>query len=95
MTPEQLRAAAKVMEAAAEGKKLESRFRGSANWKDASFPGFDWISNEYRIKVEPLKIPVRLFRHRLSSAIQPFNVLTPISPDWEPCSSAIDVEVRE
>jgi hypothetical protein len=53
MTPEQLRNAAAVMLAAAEGKPLESRPYGTKEWSTVTTPAWNWNSVEYRIKPEP------------------------------------------
>lgn len=93
MTPEQLREAARVMLAAADGKAIEVCMGKS--WVEIPEPEFAWGQCRYRIKPEPLRIPVRLYKHCTTSEIQPFNLLTPIPMGFEPVSSAVDIEVKE
>ena len=52
MTTEEARAAAKVMEAFANGKKVQ-RQGSDGLWEDCDMPFFNWFSNVYRIKPEP------------------------------------------
>ena len=52
MTREEARAAIKVMEAYANGKKIQ-RTDLDGNWFDCENPNFDWASFNYRIKPEP------------------------------------------
>ena len=58
MTREESRAAIKVMEAYANGKKIQ-RTDLDGNWFDCENPNFDWASFNYRIKPEPKYRPFR------------------------------------
>ena len=58
MTREEARAAIKVMEAYANGKKIQ-RTDLDGNWFDCENPNFDWASFNYRIKPEPKYRPFR------------------------------------
>ena len=52
MTTEEIREAAKVMEACANGKAIQ--YLGEYNeWMDAINPSFNWSNFDYRIKPEP------------------------------------------
>lgn len=42
-----------VMQAFAEGKKIEIRGRRSKEWSDIEDPSWDWVGFDYRIKPEP------------------------------------------
>lgn len=101
MTPEQLRSAAAVMLAAADGKKIEWRMRfGGINvWHDRE-PGeaapFDWDGFEYRIKPEPRKVRVQLFRHpEYPLTVRPYDTRLSRPPELEPCSDIVEIEVKE
>lgn len=75
MTPEELRDAAAVMLAAADGKQVQLRTRGvqySTEWKDCVCPNWNWHDFDYRVKPEPLECyvifdednhPTRALRH--------------------------------
>ena len=58
MTREEARAAIQVMEAYANGKKIQ-RTDLDGNWFDCENPNFDWASFNYRIKPEPKYRPFR------------------------------------
>ena len=58
MTREEARAAIKVMEAYANGKKIQ-RTDLDGNWFDCENPNFDWASFNYRIKPEPKYRPFK------------------------------------
>lgn len=58
MTREEIRAAAKVMEAYADGKKVQKQDINGL-WIDCDNPMFDWASFNYRIKTEPKYRPFR------------------------------------
>lgn len=101
MTPEQLRVAAKVMEAAAEGKAIEYRSRGvNGQWFEGH-PAFDWYECEYRVKPEPVWIDVALYRNKVNrSTIEPFKVMdiknSPAGQEqWELISDQTRILVRE
>lgn len=51
MTKEETRIAAKVMEAYADGKKIEY-LTGNHEWVDCPTPIFNWNANKYRVKLE-------------------------------------------
>lgn len=52
-----------VMQAAKEGKKIESKRNlltdPSSKWSDCDNPWWDWVHNDYRVKDEPAG-PIRL-----------------------------------
>ena len=52
MTTEETRKAVKVMEAYANGKKIQY-LDNNNKWIDAHNPVFDWYNYDYRIKPEP------------------------------------------
>ena len=52
MTIEEIKEAAKVMEAYANGKKIQY-LDNNNKWIDAHNPVFDWYNYDYRIKPEP------------------------------------------
>ena len=58
MSGEEIRAAAKVMEAYADGKKVQKQDINGL-WIDCDNPMFDWASFNYRIKTEPKYRPFR------------------------------------
>lgn len=58
MTTEEVRAAIKVMEAYADGKKVQ-RTDLDGNWFDCDNPKFNWASFNYRIKPEPKYRPFK------------------------------------
>ena len=55
MTREELKEAAKVMEAYANGKKIQCNYNCQDNegWVDTDNPSFNWDKYAYRIKPEP------------------------------------------
>lgn len=56
MTVQEIREAAKVMEAYADGVKIQYSHKGQNNWLNwinESPPSFDWQTFDYRIKQEP------------------------------------------
>ena len=53
MTREEVRKAAEVMLAYADGKDLQICGQGSNEWVDVIIPVFNWELNSYRIKPEP------------------------------------------
>lgn len=58
MNAEETKRAAQVMIAAADGKKIQFRFRNLIDgWHDLVFEtaAWDWAVHEYRIKPEPLE----------------------------------------
>lgn len=52
MTPEETKAAAAVMLAHAEGKKIEGRWKGQKTWQVLQNPKWDFEYAEYRVKRE-------------------------------------------
>lgn len=58
MNGEEIRAAAKVMEAYADGKKVQKQDINGL-WIDCDNPMFDWASFNYRIKAEPKYRPFK------------------------------------
>ena len=52
MTTEEIREAAKVMEAYANGKKIQFR-KGINEWINTPYPLFNWDKFTYRVKPEP------------------------------------------
>jgi len=60
-TPERLREMAAVMEAAAQGKKIECR-RGvigsNEPWDGIDNPSWNWHIFDYRVKREPMEIEI-------------------------------------
>ena len=55
MTKEELKEAAKVMEAYANGKKIQcnDNHLGNGEWVTTDNPSFNWDKYAYRIKPEP------------------------------------------
>ena len=58
MTTEEIREAAKVMEAYANGKKIQY-LNGIDGWIETSLPLFNWAKHIYRVKPEPKCRPFR------------------------------------
>ena len=61
MTREELKEAAKVMEAYANGKKIQCNYNCQDNegWVDTDNPSFNWDKYAYRIKSEPKYRPFK------------------------------------
>ena len=61
MTREELKEAAKVMEAYANGKKIQCNYNCQDNegWVDTDNPSFNWDKYVYRIKSEPKYRPFK------------------------------------
>lgn len=62
MTREEIKEAAKVMEAYADGAEIQYSHKGRnfwINWINISSPSFDWQTFDYRIKPEPKYRPFR------------------------------------
>ena len=61
MTREELKEAAKVMEAYANGKKIQCNYNCQDNegWVDTDNPSFNWDKYAYRIKPEPKYRPFK------------------------------------
>ena len=52
-----------VMQAYVGGQPLQMRLRhtcGGGNWTDVGIPSWDWVSNEYRVKPEPMEFWVNV-----------------------------------
>lgn len=96
MTPEQLREAASVMLAAADGKKIQVRAIAMyGNWVDTNCGRWDWAKYVYRIKPEPRKVKVQLFRSLDKTMICPFVVPDEDIAMWIPVSDIVEIEVKE
>lgn len=98
MTPEQLREAASVMLAAADGKKIEVRAIAMyGNWVDTNCGRWDWSKYVYRIKPEPRKVRVRLYKDRCSPHnVRGFDATKEGPPTWWiPISDIVEIEVRD
>ena len=94
MNPDELRNAAAVMLAAAEGRAIQWKSKLDVDlWYDMHGFCFDWRNFEYRIKPEPRKVKVRLCRNS-EGTIEPWFVNEP-SRDWQPCSDIVEIEVKE
>ena len=65
MTLEEAKKAAEVMMAYANGKKVEGRRIGRAEWLDVTLPVFDWWRCEYRVKPKQEKFDPK--------TLQPFD----------------------
>ena len=61
MTREELKEAAKVMEAYANGKKIQCNYncQDDEGWVDTDNPSFNWDKYVYRIKPEPKYRPFK------------------------------------
>ena len=61
MTREELREAAKVMEAYANGKTIQCNDNrlGNGEWVTTDNPSFNWDKYAYRIKPEPKYRPIK------------------------------------
>ncbi len=95
MTPEQLREAAAVMLAAADGKAIEYRSKfGGTTWEFLTCPVWDFDSWEYRIKPKPRKVKVCLFKSQ-HGEIEPFRVDTAVGRVCTPVSDIVEIEVKE
>ena len=57
MTIEETRDAVKVMEAYANGKKIQ--YKEISEWLDTSLPIFNWAKYKYRVKPEPKYRPFK------------------------------------
>jgi hypothetical protein len=99
MTAEQLREAAAVMLAAADGKAIECRHRSDNNeevWREAfHVPVWNWYALDYRIRPEPVKVRVRLYQAKSGETIRSFTEdETETLPSWwTPISDWHEVEV--
>ena len=72
MTPEQLREAAAVMLAAADGKKIECRTRDTLNeWVLVVNSVWNFCVYEYRIKPVPVTMKVALYRDVKTGVVRP------------------------
>ena len=77
MTREELKEAAKVMEAYANGKKIQCNYNCQDNegWVDTDNPSFNWDKYAYRIKPEPKYRPFKTQEECWSEMLkhQPFG----------------------
>lgn len=98
MTPEQLREAAAVMIAAADGKQIQMKPRygiGSDQWSSVN-AGWDWYGNEYRIKPEPRKVKVAIFINPADGYLLPImQVDWPRFEAWKRVSDLVEIEVKD
>lgn len=53
MTQEEAKKAAEVMMAYADGRAIQYRKKGDADWAKSTTPAFDWYKYEYRVKPKP------------------------------------------
>lgn len=101
MTPEQLREAAAVMLAAADGKKIEHREYEHEPWRDSGslhlHISWNWNRFQYRIKPEPRKVRIQVFRDAsYPHTWKPFDVSKESPPTWWiPVSDIVEIEVRD
>ncbi len=88
MNQEEIRAAAKVMQAFADGKVIQYRHRFKQNsWTSASMSafevlGWDFINYEYRIKPEPPK-PRSFWIVEWASSSSSTWTRVRVCPNWE------------
>ena len=77
MTTEEIREAAKVMEAYASGKKIQY-LDGYNKWIDATNPSFNWSDYIFRIKPEPKFRPFKTHGECWNEMLkhQPFGWVT-------------------
>jgi len=54
MTPDKLKESIAVMQAAIDGKTIQSKEISQDDWEDTT-PGFDFYRYDYRVKPEPLE----------------------------------------
>ena len=69
MTPEELKHAAEVMTAAANGATIEQAFyndSGPGPWCVEDDPVWDWNTYNYRVKHEPIEITVKITHEAIS-----------------------------
>jgi len=58
MNADETKAAAAVMIAWAEGKRIQGKSQDNAAWHDYTEPAWNWNSFDYRIAPEPLEVEV-------------------------------------
>lgn len=97
MTPEQLREAAAVMLAAADGKAIESRMVGAqVPWGPSVRPCWDFEMFEYRIKPEFWKVRVAIYKNPADGYHLPImDVYLPRYEGWERVSDFVEIEVKD
>lgn len=69
MTPDELKHAAEVMTAAANGATIEQAFyndTGPGPWCVNDDPAWDWNTYNYRVKHEPIEITVKITHEAIS-----------------------------
>ena len=84
MTTEETRDAAKVMEAYANGKKIQY-LNDDNEWIDTSLPLFNWAKHFYRVKPEPKYRPFKTQEECWKEMLkhQPFAFLSSANEyDW-------------
>ena len=76
MTTEETRDAVKVMEAYANGKKIQ--YKEISEWLDTSLPLFNWAKYKYRVKPEPKYRPFKTQEECWNEMLkhQPFGWVT-------------------
>lgn len=99
MTPEQLREAAKVMLAAADGKAIQFRHRGAGaelGWYVGNNPDhrYDFNHYEYRIKPEPRVISVALYEGK-EGYLRSYTHMECVPAGWKRVSDYVGIEVKD
>ena len=100
MTPEQLREAAAVMLAAADGKAIQRRYLLGAEMSWEMFDPLNliwsWYKYEYRIKPEPRKIKVAIYVNPADGYHLPIMECDiPRFNGWKRVSDIVEIEVRD
>lgn len=97
MTPEQLREAAAVMLAAAEGKPLQVRCAeaGEISWRNIEAGSWNWDRFEYRIKPEPRKVKVQVFKSNDGSMLIAHVLDNENRPREWAVSDIVEIEVKD
>lgn len=57
-----------VMQAAADGKKIQVKKKGAKDWLICDFPFWEWYQRDYRIKLEPKEFWVNYYPNRTCCA---------------------------
>ena len=68
MTPEELRHAAEVLLAAADGKQIQKRIINDRKWFEEDSPDFDFNAFKFRIKPEPRECWVNFYTSKTGYA---------------------------
>jgi hypothetical protein len=101
MTPEQLREAAAVMLAAADGKAIQAKIWDSVGeWSDISPENLMQMiygRRKIRIKPEPRKVRVRLYKHPSDGPIPIIYALRAddVGGSFIPVSDIVEIEVKD